>query len=187
MPCDKAGCTAPATIEKDAWAFCATHAGGDAAPAVAPRTMTSSAPSPVRPGITAPPAAEPMSPERVTLAPIGLLLEEASSHSSKRVQSLATRIEADLDKLRELIKSLADSEARKQAEKAAKEAARAEVARLEQQLAAAKAKLRKPAASSSDGPSKRTWSGDPLVCRKGCGKTSPNPQGRAAHERHCTA
>lgn len=70
------------------------------------------------------------------------LLEQASGHSSKRVQNLGQRIEKQLDDLRGLIASLADDERRRKTETAAKEKARAEITRLEQQLATAKAALR---------------------------------------------
>lgn len=111
------------------------------------------------------------------------LLEQASGHSSKRVQNLGQRIEKQLDDLRGLIASLADDERRRKTETAAKEKARAEITRLEQQLATAKAALRgKPRTSP---PVAR--SSEPLPCRKGCGRTSTTPAGRAAHERHCEA
>lgn len=93
---------------------------------------------------------------------IGPLLEQASGHSSKRVQNLGQRIEKQLDDLRGLIASLADDERRRKTETAAKEKARAEITRLEQQLATAKAALRgKPRTSP---PVAR--SSEPLPCRK---------------------
>lgn len=106
---------------------------------------------------------------------IGLLLEQASGHGSPKVQRLAGRIEGLLDDLRGLIKA---SEAQ--------EETRQEVARLERQLAEAKAKLRggtvavRTIAPAREGDKRK----EPMDCRK-CGKTCSGPQGRFAHERHC--
>lgn len=108
------------------------------------------------------------------------LLDLAGKHSQTRVRKAGVRVQEQLDALRVLIDRYADDDrARKEAAEA-KEKARAEVARLERQLREARARLRgKPAASSSKPAGE-------FACRKGCGKVSPNPQGRGAHERHCT-
>jgi rubrerythrin len=138
LRCDTRGCTQPATVEAGAWGYCARHAGHTApTTAATPKVDISHAHTPL-------PASKPQP------APIARLLEDASGHSSKRVRTLAGRIENDLEKLRTLVAELAADEARKQAEAAAKKAAQEEIARLEQQLAAAKAKLRAP------GTAKRT-------------------------------
>lgn len=65
-----------------------------------------------------------------TASPLGRLLEDAAGHGSARVRRLAERIESQLDDLRALI-----------AQDAEKEKARQVVARLEKELAAAKARL----------------------------------------------
>lgn len=111
-----------------------------------------------------------------TASGIGLLLEQASGHGSSKVQRLGNKIEGLLDDLRALIKA---SEAQ--------EETRQEVARLERQLAEAKAKLRgKPVAvravGTGTGSVRNT---EPLPCRKGCGRVAAGAQGRAAHERNC--
>lgn len=59
-----------------------------------------------------------------------------------REQITAAEQRIDLTEHRALIRDLADDERRKTAEKAAKEKARADIERLEQQLAAARAVLR---------------------------------------------
>lgn len=63
-------------------------------------------------------------------SPLARLLEDAAGHGSARVRRLAERIESQLDDLRALI-----------AQDVEKEKARQEVARLERELAAAKARL----------------------------------------------
>lgn len=111
---------------------------------------------------------------------IGLLLEQASAHGSGKVQRLGSKIEGLLDDLRALMKATE-----------AQEEQRREVARLERQLAEAKAKLRgKPSTvvpeSSDDASIGINRNLEPLVCRKGCGKVSAGAQGRAGHERFCS-
>lgn len=194
MRCDKTGCDATATIDQDAWSFCAQHAGAPVhhrrpRPSVAPPAPLTPVPKPVvdldrltpeenRHGIR--PAEHP-----AIAGPIGLLLEQASGHSIAKVRRAAGKIETQLDQLRTLIAELAEDENRRQADAAAKAKAKADIARLEQQLAAAKAALRgkpaAPAASVTEGRS------TPMVCRKGCGKVCAGAQGRAGHERHCRA
>lgn len=95
----------------------------------------------------------------------------------KRISHQAAKVQAGLDRLREQLE-----------QHDAKAAVRAEVARLEQQLAAAKAKLRGSATPIHHAGARSTKSRtfeNRLDCAK-CGRTSPTAQGRAAHERHCT-
>lgn len=184
LACDYAGCTAPATVERDAWGFCETHADKhdqERPGASAPRMGRPSAPvAPVAPVSAAQPSA-PM-PQVIGGGTIGLLLEQASAHSNKRVRNLAAKIETQLDDLRNRIADLAEDEKRKRLEAETKEKARQDIIRLEQQLAAAKAKLRKPkTATASSAPAQE------LPCRNGCGRVYASPQGRGKHERRCTA
>jgi pyruvate/2-oxoglutarate dehydrogenase complex dihydrolipoamide acyltransferase (E2) component len=178
MRCDKAGCNAAATVDQDAWSFCADHAG-------TPRTAWKQDRRPVvsldQPRLTQPAATAPQSDP----GPIGLLLEQATGHSVAKVRRLAEKIETQLDDLRRLVAEHAADEQRRQAEAAAKAAARVEVQRLEQQLAAAKAKLRGKPATAAPRPAP-TDSGS-YDCRKGCGRTFDRPQGRGKHELSCTA
>jgi multidrug efflux pump subunit AcrA (membrane-fusion protein) len=108
---------------------------------------------------------------------IGLLLEQASAHSNPKVKRLGDKIEGLLSDLRALIKA---SEADEQV--------RQEVARLERQLAEAKAKLRGGKVAAVRPISDGTANGrtTPMECRK-CGKVCAGGQGRAAHERVCQA
>lgn len=180
LACDYAGCTAPATVERDAWGFCETHAGKhdqERPGAAAPRMGRP--PAPVAPVPAAQPSA-PM-PQVIGGGTIGLLLEQAGAHSNKRVRNLADKIETQLDDLRNRIADLAEDEKRKRLEAETKEKARQDIVRLEQQLAAAKAKLRKPKAATASA------SAQELPCRNGCGRTYASPQGRGKHERSCTA
>lgn len=192
MRCDKAGCDATATIDQDAWSFCAQHAD---APVHHRRPRPSVAP-PAPPAPLAPVPKPVVDLDQLTPqenrygirpaepGPTGLLLEQASGHSVAKVRRAGAKIETQLDQLRTLIADLAEDENRRQAEAAAKAKAKADIARLEQQLAAAKAALRgKPAAPASSSVTDRRRA--PMVCRKGCGKVCGGAQGRAGHERHC--
>jgi hypothetical protein len=135
LRCDKHGCNAPATVDQDAWSFCATHAGS---------SISTTVPgAPLRQVPAAPP-----------VSPIGQLLEQASGHSNVRIRKAAERIEAQLGSLRGLVAEHAADEARKKADAEAKAKARAEVEQLEAQLAAAKAKLRGAARTSRGGNTK---------------------------------
>jgi hypothetical protein len=175
MRCDQAGCTAVATVEKDAWAYCAQHGGGAARPAAKlPVDLDQVTPQESRHGIR-------LAEQPATAGPIGLLLEQASGHSVAKVRRLAEKIELQLDALRELIREHAAEEKRRQDEARAKAAALAEVARLEQQLAAAKAKLRgKPAPAAAGKTSTER------LCDQ-CGKPSKAPGARGAWPRTCAA
>ena len=119
-------------------------------------TLPASSP-PARSEPAAPHPAEPLTrPDEIRV-----LLNTAKSSDAKRIQNLANRIFDDLDKLKALI---ADDQERHAAQRAAeheKAAARAEVQHLQEQLAAAKAKLRpattkgtktrRPSAAITDG------------------------------------
>lgn len=129
--CDYAGCNKAGMVAHQAWFFCDEHAAPGRAHAAKP-TSTPPLRSVPNTTLAAPPAP----------SPIGQLLEQASAHGNARVRKAAERIEQALDTLRATIADLAADEAHKQAEAAAKEKARAEVARLEKQLADAKAALR---------------------------------------------
>jgi hypothetical protein len=99
---------------------------------------------------------------------IRILLNTAKAHPSKRIQKAADKVFDDLDRLRALIREDEEKNAERRKAEAQKAAARAEVKRLEEQLAAAKAKLRgttPPAAAATDsgGPTAaeiRLWAAD---------------------------
>lgn len=101
------------------------------------------------------------------------LLARADSMDDKRVQGA-------LGRARKAMTDLAAQVHRYESQ----DEARSRVAALEEELRAARAALR---GSTPTRNTKHVTSNEPLACRKGCGRTSPNPQGRAAHERHCTA
>lgn len=99
------------------------------------------------------------------------LLARARQLDHKTIQTAVKRVDTAIERLSEVM-TKHESQAR----------ARLEISRLERALADAKAKLRggvstKPAGTPPSGS---------YECRKGCGKVSPNSQGRAAHERFCT-
>lgn len=112
-----------------------------------------------------------------TTSPLALLLEQASAHGNKRVRRLAEKIEGHLSDLRTLITEDADREKQRQ-----------EVARLERQLAEAKAKLhgeRAIVTRMPRQPGEADGRTTPMECRK-CGQVCSGGQGRASHERTCT-
>lgn len=88
---------------------------------------------------------------------IRVLLNTAKAHPSKRIQAAADRVFDNLDKLRTLIRDDQEKHAERRKAEAEKAAARAEVERLERQLAEAKAKLRGKTASPQS-PGGRTAS-----------------------------
>lgn len=104
------------------------------------------------------------------------LVARGLTSGDKRIARHAAKVQAGLDRLRDLLDAH-DSKA----------AARADVERLERQLAAAKAKLRgstpRPRPRSANSGGQRTFE-NRLTCSK-FGRKSPTAQGRAAHERHC--
>jgi hypothetical protein len=140
------------------------------------------APTPARPTPPAPTA--PAS----TDSTAALLLEAAES-PNKNIQRLGRRISdliIDLDERLDAEKAKATAKAKKDREKAA---ARAEVDRLEQQLAAAKQRLR-PAAKRAreqavkDGTPRPTKPAGEYPCTvDGCGRKFTTGQGASLHER----
>ncbi|WP_210651320.1 histone-like nucleoid-structuring protein Lsr2 [Nocardioides sp. SYSU D00065] len=86
------------------------------------------------------------------------LITRGKAHESKRIQTAANKVLDDIDRLRTLLREDEKKHAARRKAERERAAARAEVERLERQLAEAKAKLRgdkKPAARSTptaDGP-----------------------------------
>lgn len=142
--CDYAGCKALATSSAGGWDFCDQHVAADQRDRPTP---TAAATTP--PASAAPPA--------TPVGPPPSLLERAAASQSKKVQRLAGRIEPLMKQLADLLAAEeAEAEQRAVVERE-KARARAEVERLEKQLAAAKAKLAppkrpKPARPAADGP-----------------------------------
>lgn len=140
--------------EKLSWAadiLAKKIADGDAPREDPRREERARAGTPVTP--TARPTSAPAAPVTPLTRPdeIRILLNTAKGHPSKRIQAAADRIFDQVGRLRELIREDDEKNAEKRRAAAAKEAARAEVKRLEQQLADARAKLRgtKPPATTS--------------------------------------
>lgn len=132
--CSWAACPELATTSTpEGWDFCAKHAAADT-------KMKDDGDLAVRRPAGAPTKSLPVPLQ--TSSPIALLLEDASAHGSAKVRSLGTRIETQLDQLRALIAEHAETERKRRADEEAKRQARAEVARLEEQLRQAKARLR---------------------------------------------
>ena len=94
------------------------------------------------------PAAAPASPVRPTPV-LRDVIAEGKAHSALRVQRAAVKAEVALATLANLLDATREAEAAKRAAEKAKAAARAEVERLEKQLADAKAKLRGPARAAA--------------------------------------
>lgn len=183
LRCDKHGCNAAATVDQDAWSFCADHAGARTPqPTARPRPVVDLdrlTPAEQQHGIR-------LTEHPATAGPIGMLLEQASGHSIGKVRRLAEKIEGQLDDLRALIAQHAADERRRQAEAAAKAKARAEVERLERELAAAKASLRgTPSPAARRAPRAPQSDAEPLTCQKGCGRKFSRSQGRGKHELSC--
>lgn len=140
-------------------------------------------PGPPRP---APVAAVPTHPEKREQPSSRLadLVDTALAHPSKRIRTAADRLLDQADKLRDLIREDDQKNAARRKIEAEKAAARAEVERLQEQLAAAKAKLRGQAPAAA-----RSKKGRPLPkgehpCRHdGCDRVYDTPQGRSLHER----
>jgi hypothetical protein len=118
---------------------------------------------------------------------IRVLLNTAKGHESKRIQNAANKVIDDLDKLRTLIREDQDKHAARRKAEAEKAAARAEVDRLEAQLAEAKAKLRggkpTPKTPAEPKPARVQGSLDYPCGNDGCDKAYDTPQGRSLHER----
>ena len=127
-------------MDKLAWAADVLTKNLDSARAA---TITELAPQPLRPAARAVGADSTPAPT-VTARPdgIGDLLNTAKGHPSKRIQSQANRVLDGLGRLRDLFAEDEAKHAVKREAEAQKAAAKAEVARLEKALAAAKVKLR---------------------------------------------
>ncbi|MCW2545404.1 MAG: hypothetical protein JWM40_2956 [Frankiales bacterium] len=121
------------------------------------------------------------------------ILQDARTHSVARVRNLADRIGKQLYELDQLIAEHQAAEQARQAEKAAKEKARAEVARLEQQLADAKAKLRTPTRTGRPQSPKQAAAAaenlkrarQPVQCPE-CGRTFGHAGAMGNHRKTCT-
>lgn len=111
------------------------------------------------------------------------LITEGKAHSAVKVQRAAVKAEVALQTLANLLDATRAEEAAKRRAEAEKAAARAEVERLEKQLADAKAKLRAPAraaATAAAAPKQagiaakdiRAWAASANV---GCPPTGPVP------------
>jgi hypothetical protein len=117
-----------------------------AASTPAPTGPTSPRPASTSPSSVTSPDARPVGPPDE----IRILINTAKGHPSKRIQAQANKVLDALGRLRDLIAEDEAKHAARRAEDAQKAAARAEIARLEKQLADAKAKLRgaKPTATT---------------------------------------
>lgn len=140
--------------------------------ATAPRTTS----SPVTPG-TLPPKR----PEELRT-----LINTGKGHPSRRIQAATDRLIDQVNRLKDMIHEDAEKHAEKRRLTAQREAARAEVKRLEQQLADAKAALRGPkptSAPATDGPTAaviRKWAASAGI---NCPKTGRIPDlVRAAYD-----
>lgn len=141
-------------------------------------------------------ASVPNLPAHGTLPPVSrpdeirILINTAKAHPSKRIQAAGDRLIDQVNKLRALIVEDQEKHAARRQAEAEKAAARAEVERLEKQLAAAKAKLRGPAKPKPVGKTETKANTAPrgeYPCRnEGCDEVITTPQGRGLHERqHC--
>lgn len=103
---------------------------------------------------------------------------EARAINDPKINRLADRADTAMTALRDALH-----------EHTSKASARAEVARLEAELKAARERLTGRRQTTGGGPSKLASSptvDQALECRKGCGGTAKTPAGRSAHERFCT-
>lgn len=114
-----------------------------------------------------------------------ILLNTAKAHPSKRIQAAADRAFDQLDRIRTLIHEDEEKNADKRRIAAEKAAARAEVEHLEEQLRAARAKLRdKTTTPPSTQPRPTTAPKGEHPCRnEGCERVFDTGQGRSLHER----
>lgn len=88
------------------------------------------------------------------------------------------RVQAALGRARKAMTDLAAQVTRYDEQNGACE----RLAELEEEIRAIRAQMR----GGRKTETKKQVTGE-FACRKGCGRVSPNPQGRAAHERFCTA
>lgn len=122
---------------------------------------------------------------------IRVLLNTAKAHPAKRIQNQADKVFDALDRLQAMIREDEEKNAEKRKAEAEKAAARAEVERLEQALAEARAKLRGKSYSHKElntevaaAKAKTTAPKGEYPCRNdGCDKVYDTPQGRSLHER----
>lgn len=140
--------------------------------------------TPIRPaaGASTPPAAGSSTPSVEHS-----LIDQGKQHPSKRIQACANKVLDDLDRLRTLLREDETKHAARRKAEREKAAARAEVERLQQQLAEAKAKLRggkQPAKKTAAAKPARVPGALDYPCRNdGCDKAYDTPQGRSLHER----
>lgn len=112
---------------------------------------------------------------------IRVLINTAKGHPSKRIQAAGDKVIDAVDRLKTLLREDQEKHAAKRQQEAEKIAARAEVERLEQQLRAAKAKLRGGTTNKKleTSPS----SGDHACEHDGCDRSFASSQARAMHQR----
>jgi hypothetical protein len=115
---------------------------------------------------------------------VDALANAAARSPSKRTQALGVRLSDLAAVVRERLAAEREAAERAQKQKAQRDAAAAEVARLEEQLRAAKAKLR-PARQGGGSPVQREEPTGVLTCGKGCGKTFTRPSWQSKHEAKC--
>lgn len=122
---------------------------------IPPATATTAA------DLRARPASEPVTAAASLTKPdeIRVLLNTAKAHPSKRIQSAANKVFDSLDKLTAMLREDQEKNAARRKAEAEKAAAKAEVARLEQQLRDARAKLRGGRATTK--PAKPAGTGRP--------------------------
>lgn len=120
-----------------------------------------------RPQVVPSPAPAPAAPQSDAVSTTThSLIDRGKQHESKRIRAAADKVLDDLDRLRTLLREDEEKHAERRKAAAEKAAARAEVERLEAQLAKARAKLRggktsqKKTTATTDGPTAaeiRAW------------------------------
>jgi hypothetical protein len=157
--------------------------------AIAPSTLPQQPVSrpralPTQPTTTPPPRQVP-APEKPD--EFRILIHAAKQSEKKRISALADRILEDCAKLRGLLEAETEASKAKKREQAEREAAQAEVKHLEEQLKAARAKLRPAKKTTSQRTSTTTAPKGEYPCRnQPCEAMYDTPQGRSMHERmHC--
>lgn len=108
-------------------------------------------------------------------SPTEALLRRAAQSESPRIRKAAERVTEALDRLREAF-----------AEDEGKRAARERVAKLEAELAAARAALRHGATAGTRTAAAATGEAQ-IACQKGCGRMFRDRRGIGLHEKSCTA
>lgn len=102
------------------------------------------------------------------------IIDAGLRHPAKRIQAAAKKAIADLDRLRAMLAEDQEKNAARREAEEAKAKAREEVARLEKQLRAAKAKLRRT-------PPAPVVEGDHPCPHDDCSRSFPTAQGRTLH------